>query len=384
MNIKVKKIISCIMIMALVFACVPVNPPVSAASTIEETTQKRNDLQAQLIEINRKLASIKDDVKKAQAKTETYSSRKSLVQDQIEAIKETIELKESELSLKQEELDLKEKAQQETYELFKKRLRAMYMSNDSNSALSTVLGASTFSEFLVRSEVMRKVSEHDTELIDKLVKEQGEIKEAKTVIEDELTSLEEDKATLDSKYSELAALYQEANNTLNTAEALKEVTEDDYETILADFKKTDAELNALMGTGNPDFVGGAWMWPVPGFRYVSSGFGWRTLYGKPNFHGGIDIAGGGIYGAPIVASNSGTVIRAYYGSTGYGYHVMIDHGGNNWTVYGHMSSIAVSYGQYVTQGQTIGYVGSTGNSTGPHLHFEIRLNGSQVNPLNYL
>ncbi|MEG1932358.1 MAG: M23 family metallopeptidase, partial [Pygmaiobacter sp.] len=93
---------------------------------------------------------------------------------------------------------------------------------------------------------------------------------------------------------------------------------------------------------------------------------------------------GQIYGAPVVASLAGTVQVVKYGSTGYGYYVIIDHGGNYKTLYGHLSGITVTAGQPVTQGQTIGYVGSTGNSTGPHLHFEIRVAGEKVDPLPYV
>ena len=124
---------------------------------------------------------------------------------------------------------------------------------------------------------------------------------------------------------------------------------------------------------------------MPGYTRISSYYGWRTLYGKPDWHTGIDISQGGIYGASIVASLSGTVQTVVYGSRGYGYYVIVDHGGNNKTLYGHMSQIDVTVGQQVVGGSTvIGRVGSTGNSTGPHLHFEIRLNGQQVDPAPYL
>ncbi len=380
-----KKLLSLLMLLTLLFTMLPT--AAFAEATEEEklaAQQKRDELQQQLREIEERLSAIKDDVERAEEKANSYADRKWIVTQQIDAIQESITLKEEELKLRQQELDEKKAAQQENYELFKQRLRAIYMTNDT-SALSTLLGASSFSEFLVRAEVMRQVSEHDTQLIEQLKKEQEEIEAAQKVIEEELASLEEDKEALAVKQSELAALLQEANSELSTAEALEEVTQEEYDKINAAFKQADAELDAIMGTGSDTIYGtGEYGWPVPGFTYISSGFGWRTLYGQPNFHGGIDIAGSGIYGTPVVASDSGTVVRALYYTTGYGYHVMIDHGGNNWTVYGHLSSIAVSYGQYVSKGEMVGRVGSTGNSTGPHLHFEIRLNGTKVNPLLYL
>ena len=131
--------------------------------------------------------------------------------------------------------------------------------------------------------------------------------------------------------------------------------------------------------------GGSWGYPVGGSTYISSGYGNRSAsISGWSFHGGIDIAGGGIYGRPVYASRGGTVIAAVWSNSGYGNYVIIDHGDGYASLYGHCSSLAVSTGQTVSKGQHIANVGSTGNSTGPHLHFEIRKNGVKVNPANYL
>ena len=295
----------------------------------------------------------------------------------------SIDIKREELRVKQQELDDKEREHDETYALFKRRLRAMYMNNNVTT-LALILGSKTFSEFLVAAEMQSKISKHDTELVQKLQDEADAIELQRQEVAMELESLEGDMDTLEDKYNELAALYREANEDLSNAEAYKKATEEDYEKVLEELKKTQEEWNALMGTGMPTYVGGYFAWPVPGYSWISSPFGWRTLYGKPDFHTGIDIAGRNIYGKPIIASNTGQVVKVAYYTTGYGYHVMIDHGDNNWTVYAHMSSIAVKQGEWVAQGQVIGYVGSTGNSTGPHLHFEVRINGERKNPLDYV
>ncbi|MEG1016639.1 MAG: peptidoglycan DD-metalloendopeptidase family protein [Oscillospiraceae bacterium] len=378
-----KKLLSVLVLVAILVAGIPGISQNVGALTLEEATAERERLQQQLIEINNKLAKIKDTVKKAEEKTATFADRKAIVENQINLLKESIDLKEEEHQIKQAQHDQKVRDTEETYELFKKRLRAMYMNKDA-SILTAVLGANSFSDFLVAAENLRRVSEHDTELIARLKKEQEEIRAARELVQQELDSLQVDRDELESKYNELAALYREANNELSSAEALENVTQGDYDAILADFDIVNKEWNALMGTGMPEYVGGYYAWPVPGFNWISSPYGPRTLYGKPNFHSGIDIAGAGIFGKPVIASNQGEVVRVRYDTTGYGYHVMIDHGGNNWTVYGHLSSIAVTQGQWVSQGQTIGFVGSTGNSTGPHLHFEIRLNGVKVDPLGQL
>jgi len=130
----------------------------------------------------------------------------------------------------------------------------------------------------------------------------------------------------------------------------------------------------------------SWAWPLGTYPcYISSGFGYRDAsIGGNAFHGGTDITGGGIYGQPVYASRSGTVIGAIWGTTGYGRYVVIDHGDGFTTVYGHCSNLTVTEGQYVQKGYQIANVGSTGNSTGPHLHFEVRYNNVKQNPMNYV
>lgn len=140
----------------------------------------------------------------------------------------------------------------------------------------------------------------------------------------------------------------------------------------------------VVGTKKPNVAStvgsGSFMWPVPYTRNITSGYGSR--WGR--FHSGIDIAAAGAYGKSIVASDAGTVTWAGYDSSGYGNYVIIDHGNGYCTLYGHCSSLAVRKGQVVAKGQTIAYIGSTGNSTGPHLHFEVRKGSSRLNPLNFV
>ncbi|MBQ3411831.1 MAG: peptidoglycan DD-metalloendopeptidase family protein [Oscillospiraceae bacterium] len=353
------------------------------AATREELKKEMEEAQARLVEINKEIAKAKDEIAAAKQRAATYAERMELTKKQIDLMQRSIDIKREELRVKQQELDDKEREHDETYALFKRRLRAMYMNNNVTT-LALILGSKTFSEFLVAAEMQSKISKHDTELVQKLQDEADAIELQRQEVAMELESLEGDMDTLEDKYNELASLYREANEDLSNAEAYKKATEEDYEKVLEELKKTQEEWNALMGTGMPTYVGGYFAWPVPGYSWISSPFGWRTLYGKPDFHTGIDIAGRNIYGKPIIASNTGQVVKVAYYTTGYGYHVMIDHGDNNWTVYAHMSSIAVKQGEWVAQGQVIGYVGSTGNSTGPHLHFEVRINGERKNPLDYV
>jgi len=141
--------------------------------------------------------------------------------------------------------------------------------------------------------------------------------------------------------------------------------------------------NEFAASGGLDgFVGGSWMWPVPGYRSISSGYGYRNIFGYREFHTGIDIPAA--ERTPIKATNSGVVTVASYQSTGYGNRVIVDHGGGYKSLYAHCYSLAVKVGDYVVQGDTIAYVGSTGLSTGNHLHFEIRVNDQYVDPTPYV
>lgn len=160
-----------------------------------------------------------------------------------------------------------------------------------------------------------------------------------------------------------------------------EVTKEAVDKVVVKGGNESQNANYNPSSGGASSTGsGSFMWPMPYTHNITSEFGWR--WGR--LHGGVDIAAGGIYGQPIVAADSGVVTHSGNDGLGYGNYVVIDHGNGYETYYAHCSSLAVSVGQTVAQGQTVGYVGSTGNSTGPHLHFEIRVNGVQTNPLGYV
>lgn len=389
---KYLRVVSLALAVVLLITCLPFSGINVNALTEEEQARRdelrnhRIELQSQLKNLNKQISSYKDEIKKEEARAATYAERKNIVASQIAAIKESISLKEEELAQRQKDLEQKIKDIEETYELFKERMRALYMSNGDSSTLELLLGAGSFTDFIMNSESNRRVSQHDTDLIERLTIEQKEIESDKVAIAESIDNLESDKGELDSKYDEYAALQQEANEAFTSAQAMKAATEEDYDEILAIFEATQEEWNRLtsVGSGYAEYIGmGEFVWPVPNYYYISSGFGWRTLYGRPNYHYGIDIAGSGIDWKPVVAADSGYVKIAAYNYGGYGNYVIMDHGGDIYTVYGHMNQYVVYTGQWVDQGTTIGYVGSTGNSTGPHLHFEIRMNGERVNPMIY-
>lgn len=377
---KMKKIILLFMVFVLL-ACYLPSP--AYAMTKEEALAERDRLQQELIAINIRLAQISDDVEKAQAKLDTLDNRIYIVQQQILLIESAIKLTEDEMINLQGELDKTLLQQQQTFALFEDRIRDMYMSNDITD-IELLLGTSTYSDFLLESEYLYRMSESDNDLLIQLELDEKAIQDSKILVQDKADELAIQKNDLDTKKLELAILRAEADKDLSVAQAQEEIAQEDRQAILDALALQEAEWGELMGTGMLTYVGGYYTWPVPGYSYISSPYGPRTLYGVYNMHYGIDIAGGGIYGKSAIASNSGKVVLVRYYTTGYGYHVMIDHGGNQWTVYAHLSSISVYEGQWVAQGVSVGAVGSTGNSTGPHLHFEIRIDGTRVNPEPYL
>ena len=153
-----------------------------------------------------------------------------------------------------------------------------------------------------------------------------------------------------------------------------------------DVKDASEKAQSAQTGGTEKKADKGWFWPLGSFScYISSGYGYRDAsIGGNAFHGGIDITGSNVYGQPIYATRGGTVAAAINGTTGYGKHVKLDHGDGFLTVYGHCSKLCVKEGQWVNQGQKIAEVGSTGNSTGPHLHFEVRYNNTKKNPFNYV
>lgn len=235
--------------------------------------------------------------------------------------------------------------------------------------------------------LIKKTITIDIKLIQSLSKEYIELQRNKKLLNEQKIHLAnyKNKLNIQQKYynsllkkrRELLAKYsQEISKTKQDIDYYEDIQKEKYE----ELQKYIVKVQAL--NTNLRYTGGRLFWPTTS-RLITSYFGYRVhpIYGTTRFHAGIDIAAP--YGAPIYAAESGKVILASW-YDGYGYCIIIDHGDGVSTLYAHCSSIIVKKGQYVSKGQTIGYVGSTGNSTGPHLHFEVIINGNPVNPLNYL
>ena len=405
------------------------HPQPVAARSVSEIQADQDAIQSKLDDVNGKISDLQGQIDSEEAyqaelseQISLYQQQIALMDEQIGALEDQIEEKNAEIETLQtdiasldEEIAAKQVEIDETYALFKERMVALYQAGETSS-LAMLLSSDSFADFVTNVQLMQAVSESDQQLVEKLrtqKEEQQAQKDEKEAAEAEvqaaLTQIQQDEEQLvleradqQSARESLEAAYAESETAQQDLEAMKANYEANREEIEAEEAAVEAELqqlyasmassssssssgssgssssgsssNVIVDTGDLSF-----RWPLPGYTTVTSGYGarWGTT------HTGIDISGGGCYGSPIVAAESGTVILCQWYST-YGQCIIVDHGGGYSTLYAHMSAYAVSTGDYVTKGQTIGYVGDTGNVTGPHLHFEVRVNGVTQNPLNYV
>ena len=349
-----------------------------------------SDLDKKQKEIQSKLSDLKDD--KAAA-----VEKKSLLDDQIANTNARISNTESQISdynalISQAEAELADAQQREEaqYDLFCKRVREME-ERGTVSYWSVLFKATSFSNLLGRLDFINEVMDYDRQVIEDLQTLQAEIEEKKTGLEASRAELVTAKAELESQKKQLAAQREEANKLVkeiddNAAEyqATLDALEAEERRIEQQVKQLQKQLEEQMAAEGKNYNTnpGGYIWPVDS-RYITSTVGGRNSpggVGSTN-HKGTDIGRVG-YTSPVYAAKAGTVIVATRSSS-YGNYVVISHGTGNTTLYAHMSSIKVSVGTYVQQGQTIGITGSTGHTTGPHLHFEVVENGVRVNPLSH-
>ncbi len=261
-----------------------------------------------------------------------------------------------------------------------KRVRDIYI-HGQISYLDVLFGAKDFNDLMTRMDLLKRIIRRDYNLVTEVaaVRDQLELKQAELEKDRETQAEQESrahKARLDME--EKVGRQQALIERLKTDKAL---IDQQYEELMAASRQVGAMIRERGDGGMQVSGSGAMIWPISG--PVTSEFGWRVhpITGSQRFHSGVDI--GGDYGQSVHAAQSGTVEYAGWIS-GYGNAVIINHGGGITTLYGHNQSLAVSEGQSVSQGQTIAYCGSTGNSTGPHCHFEVRRNGEPVSPYSYL
>ncbi len=366
-------------------------------SSMDGFTARAGTAKERYEELEKELENLDNTIETLSGKADDAAKRRKALAEQIAVLKEQITLlsgqiadQQADIVAKQQEIDAKKQEMVVTDDLFRQRIRSLYMVRN-DGILTTVLGANTYAEALTAADTLQRITQADTQLLDMLLQQKTELEYEEAQQQTRLAELEANWSAMDEKQDMLAGTLQQVDTTLSNLEAQEEAAKAEYERLYEEYKKAkeeaEREFQESLQQGNKtEYVGGTFTWPTPGYTYISSPYGERILYGQYDFHQGIDITGGTpgvIAGAPIVAANDGYVTMAKYGDTGYGIRVYVDHGGGYITRYGHCSSLAVSAGEYVKKGQVIAYVGTSGNSTGYHLHFEVRKDGVAVNPMQF-
>ena len=279
-------------------------------------------------------------------------------------------------------LNQKKKEMEARMKIYKARLRDIYEHGQINY-LDVLLGAKDFGDFASRMYLLQKIIRSDLALVETVQREAAEIQSRQDILNKQMEEIKKDRAALGEKKAALDKVRAERAQLLYKAEEEKRSSESEYQRMLAVSENIKAMIQSMEAASSMPAGGGsgAFRWPCSG--PITSYYGWRThpIFQTKRYHSGIDIAVD--TGTPIRAAASGTVIYSGW-MGGYGYCVMISHGGGLVSLYGHNSSLAVGEGQRVSQGQVIAYAGSTGYSTGPHCHFEVRVHGEVTDPLNYL
>lgn len=360
---------------------------------ISDAKELKKQLQSNLTDVKR----IKEELEASKENLKQYvtqlDGQLTTIQEKIAELKDKIAEKEEEIAQTEMELKAAIADQENQYAAMKERIKFMYEKGD-NLYMELLFTSESFGEMLNKAEYIEMLSDYDRKMLDEYVATRKLIELYKEQLEEDRDYLEEAKAGVESEEASLNSLIDEKKRTIeqvssdiNTKEAAIAEYEADIEEqneTIAMLEKVVAEEKAkLAAENNLRYDGGIFAWPAPSYTRISDDYGNRIhpTLGVQKFHNGIDLAAPG--GSAILSAYDGNVVAADY-SGSMGNYIMIDHGDGLYTIYMHASALYVSKGASVTKGEKIAAVGSTGRSTGNHLHFSVRLNGSYVSPWNYL
>lgn len=331
---------------------------------------------ASLSEIRKEIKEKQQELDEGRNKEKSLAAEVTELEKKIDSLEVAISEGEVKLAKLEKEVEEAQKKVDTQTDNLNSRLRNMYKT-DTIGFVDVLLDSESFSDFLTNLDLVKIIYSADKDVLEDLKKAHEELKKKKKEAEELQAELKasktlavDEKAQVEAKKAEIAKDNKELDKMIDELQA-------DADALTAKIQSTSSSSTTST------YTGGALAWPTPSSSYITSPFGYRVhpISGSYKFHTGIDI--GASYGSSIVAANSGRVTMAgWYG--GYGKCLIIDHGGGITTLYAHCSSLLVGSGQSVSRGQTVARVGSTGNSTGPHLHFEVRLNGVYKNPMNYV
>ncbi|MCR5120331.1 MAG: peptidoglycan DD-metalloendopeptidase family protein [Lachnospiraceae bacterium] len=360
---------------------------------LDDLKKEKSKLQKDRTNVQAIINSLKGKKQELAAIVTELDAQVEEVQGRIDELKEMIVVKEQEIQTTTEELAAAEQTATEQYEAMKRRICFMYERGD-HMYMEMLFTATSFADMLNKADYIQQLSDYDKRKLEEYRLIVEDVKLTKAILEEEKQVLGETKTAAEEEEENLNALIDEKEKQIVAYDA--EIAQDEkaikeYDAEIADQNRLIAAVEAqiaadraaLAEADRQHYNGGKFAVPAPQYTRVSDEYGMRmhpTLHVE-KLHNGIDLAAPG--GSPIVAAYDGKVVATGYSSS-MGNYCMIDHGDNLYTIYMHASAISVSQGTRVTKGQRIGSVGSTGRSTGNHLHFGVRLNGNYVNPRNYI
>lgn len=359
------------------------------ASNVSDLQDKKNNIDSQIKDKQSELKENESAQSTAQAQLNTINSNLEKVQAEIDQIAKDLAVAEENLANQQVEYDKIKQALEESQAAFCTRVDAIYRNGDI-SYLDVLFSSENIQDFISGFIFLEKIVDQDQKTIDS-IQENKTLAEEKLheleVTRNEILALQQKKQAEEAEYAKQAEAKAALLDQLESEQAALEKEIDDMQ---AQSNSIAAEISSYyssLSVSDPGYSytgSGVFTWPLSISGTVTSNFGYRIhpISHRRKMHTGVDIAAPG--GTPILAAESGTVIRVQSIGSGYGKNVIIAHGSNICTLYAHMSSIGVTTGQSVSRGQQIGCVGSTGASTGNHLHFEVRINGSPVSPWGYI
>lgn len=369
-------------------AILPVSPALAVSqSEIDALEEQRDELKAEREGMQAEIDALKDEQAGVLEQKRVLDEQNEVYRQELELIEEQVSLYTRLVEEKAAELDKAMSDEAEQLATYRQHVRAME-ENGKYTYLSIIFGSRSLSELMSNLDMIGEIMEADKRIYDQYTAARENAEEIKAEYEatlgqlnDKQAEYEAEKAELEEKIAEASAMIEQLEAEISSnydlyleVLAQEEALEGDIQSMIAELERQEA-ANSITSTGT-------YIWPLPGYS-PGSAYGWRMhpIFHEMRFHAGEDI--GAPSGTPILAADSGVATVIPDNGNGYGNYIMINHGGGRVTLYAHMSAFAISGGATVTQGQVIGYVGSTGNSTGPHLHFEVRVNGATTDPKQY-
>lgn len=385
MNKPIKRLLFILLILAMVFA---LGAGVFAAK-VDDLKEEKQEIDSQIKDKQEDLESNKDAQSEAQSQLDSINANLDSVQAEITKLYDELAVAEENLARQQEEYSAIKSQLDESQKALQSRVNAIYRNGDI-SYWDVLFNSENVQDFISGFIFLSKIVEEDQKII-------GSIRENKVLAEEklhelevtrnEIVALQVEKEAEEAEYAKQAEAKLALLDTLESEQAALEKEIDEMEAQSGSIASEINSYYASLSASDPGYTytgSGVFTWPLSTGGTLTSNYGYRIhpISGVRKMHTGVDLAAPA--GTPILAAESGTVSLVRKLGTGYGWYVVVSHGSNISTLYAHMSSIIVSEGQAVSRGQQLGGVGTTGSSTGNHLHFEVRVNGSHVSPWGYI